>query len=105
MALQLNTENFIQFKTEHGPHKGNNYLYVESDKRWVTLKNYTKVRPPQFEGYRYFLVLGLQQSGKWEYGNYSNKPSSEKVHIPELIYDLKLDKVYEFKGQLWMLPK
>lgn len=103
MSLFRNTINFIQFVPTSGQHQNKSYLFEESNKRWSGLKSYVKGRKEPFLDSRYFCITGLDTSDKWKYGNYQNQPSSKNLPLPEVIYDIKMDKVYIFKGQLWTL--
>ena len=105
MSIKANPENIILFKVELGEHKGKNYLFKESNKRYQLLRAYVKNRPEAFRNQKYFLISGINlETNKWDYGNYSNaKPFTKHIPLPEVIYDIHNDKVYEYQGQLWVL--
>lgn len=103
MSLFKNPVNCILFKPEHGLHIDKNYLFEESNKRWQGIRSYVKSRKEEFKDSHFFCITGLDKNDKWKYGNYQDKPSSSNLPLPEIIYDIKRDKVYVFKGQLWDL--
>lgn len=90
------------FSPTEGEHKGKHYLFEESHKRFQLIRNYVKNRPAQFKNERWFLVTGIKSDMKWDYANYSNStPYTKHIPLPELVYDIHKDKIYEFKGALW----
>ena len=99
MSLR-NPKNYILYTPIEGPHKGKHYLFVESNKRWLPLKNYVAKRPESFKENQFFLVANVN-GNKWDFGTYSKTPHSKRLPLPEVIYDIQKDKVYEYKGQLW----
>ena len=103
MPVSKNTPNYITYSPKYGIHKGKNYLYIESNLRWFTIRNYIKGRPEQFKDFKYFLVMGYNEDNKWDFGSYANSTSTEKIPLPEVIYDIITDKIYHFRGQLWNL--
>lgn len=104
MALFKNSENYILLNPITGRHQGKNYVFKEVTKRFTLLRTYVKNRTNTFTDFPYFCITGVNSEGKWEYGNYSHGPSSEQLPLPEIIYDIERDKVYQFEGQLWDLP-
>lgn len=102
LSNKLNSENIFLFTPIMGLHEGKNYLFIESNKRYSLLRAYVNKRPDRFKQEKYFLVTGVKPDMTWEFGNYSNaKVYTKNVPLPELIYDIQKDKVYELKGQLW----
>lgn len=90
------------YTPKSGNQKGKNYLFVESNKRWTTIRNYIRNRPEQFKDSKFLLILHYENN-KWEKGTYSLSPHSNKIPLPHIIYDIQRDKVYEYKGQLWTI--
>lgn len=98
--VSTNSVNFLKMECLHGPHLGKFYLFEESNKRWAGLRAYVKNRKEPFEHAKYFCIVNLDDNLKWQFGSYSDEPSSDNLNIPEVVLDIHTDKVYILKCQL-----
>lgn len=101
---ERNHRNYILFIPDRGKHTGKPFLYIESNRRFLKLRNYVKKRPIEYKDMHYYLAMNntdTSENDKWHFGHYSNQKSTEKITVPGIIYDIKNDKVYTYKAPLW----
>lgn len=105
MSLFRNSENYIMVTPIAGFHFLKPYVFKETVKRYSLLRSYVSKRSEEFKDFPYFCITGVTIEGKWDYGNYSLSASSKNLPLPEVIYDIANDKIYQCEGHLWELPE
>jgi hypothetical protein len=98
------TMNYVMYTPNHGEFQGKYYLFMETAKRLLHVKNFVNRRNKYYQDkkYKFCLILGYDK-GKVELGVYSETLYNSKCPLPEIVYDIENGKIYVLKGQLWRI--